>query len=96
MNLKSNLINFMKKESSYNKLSHDEISSWMKMTVFWNVAQCSLVEIDRRFRGDYCLHHQGLPSSLMIEAVSTSVYSTKVGDIVQWVTYFVTSSLKIY
>jgi hypothetical protein len=32
----------------------------MKMTVFWDVAQCSLVQIDRRFRGG------------IIEAVSTS------------------------
>jgi hypothetical protein len=24
-----------------------------------SVAPCSLVEIDRRFRGSYCLHHQG-------------------------------------
>jgi hypothetical protein len=31
----------------------------MKMTVFWDVAPCSLVEIYRRFRGAYCLHHQG-------------------------------------
>jgi hypothetical protein len=30
-----------------------------KMTVFWDVAPCSLVEIDRRFTGAYCLHHQG-------------------------------------
>jgi hypothetical protein len=28
------------------------------MTVFWDVAPCSLVEIDRRFSGAYCLHHQ--------------------------------------
>jgi hypothetical protein len=35
-------------------------SSWTqttKMTVFWNVEPCSLVETGRRFRG--CLHHQG-------------------------------------
>jgi hypothetical protein len=31
----------------------------MKMFVFWDVAPCSLVEIDRRFRGAYCLHNQG-------------------------------------
>jgi hypothetical protein len=31
----------------------------MKMAVVWNVAPCSLVEIDRRFRGAYCPHHQG-------------------------------------
>jgi hypothetical protein len=29
------------------------------MSIFWDVAPCSLVEIDRRFRGAYCLHHQG-------------------------------------
>jgi hypothetical protein len=27
--------------------------------VFWDVAPCSLVEIYRRFRGAYCLYHQG-------------------------------------
>jgi hypothetical protein len=42
-----------------------------KTAVFWDVAPCSLVEIDRRFRGAYCLH-QG---SLMMEALSTSVTS---------------------
>jgi hypothetical protein len=31
----------------------------MKMAVFWDFAACSLVEIDRRFRGAYCLHHKG-------------------------------------
>jgi hypothetical protein len=30
-----------------------------KMTVFWDVALCSLAENDRRFRGAYCLHQQG-------------------------------------
>jgi hypothetical protein len=29
-----------------------------KMTVVWDVARCSLVETDRRFRGAYCLHHR--------------------------------------
>jgi hypothetical protein len=29
------------------------------MTVFWDNAPYSLVEVDRRFRGAYCLHHQG-------------------------------------
>jgi hypothetical protein len=38
------------------------------MTVFWDVTQCSLVEVDRadrRFRGTYCLYHED-------EAVNTS------------------------
>jgi hypothetical protein len=39
------------------------------MTVLWDVAPCSLVDIYRRFRGVYCLHHQG---DLMMEAVITS------------------------
>jgi hypothetical protein len=30
-----------------------------KMAVFWVVAPYSLVEIDQRFRGPCCLHHQG-------------------------------------
>jgi hypothetical protein len=29
------------------------------MAVFWAVASCSLEDIDRRFRGAYCFHHQG-------------------------------------
>jgi hypothetical protein len=28
-------------------------SASMKMTVFWDIAPCSLVEVDRRFRGVY-------------------------------------------
>jgi hypothetical protein len=30
----------------------------MRMTVLWDVVPCSLIEIDQRFRGTYCLHHQ--------------------------------------
>jgi hypothetical protein len=29
----------------------------MKCRVFWDVATCSRVEVDRRFRGAYCRHH---------------------------------------
>jgi hypothetical protein len=39
----------------------------IKLTVFWDVAPCSPVETDRRFRGAYCLW-----AALMMEAVSTS------------------------
>jgi hypothetical protein len=31
----------------------------MKIRAFWDVAPCSLVGVERRFRGAYCLHHQG-------------------------------------
>jgi hypothetical protein len=30
------------------------VAASMKITVFWDVGPCGLVEIDRRFRGDYC------------------------------------------
>jgi hypothetical protein len=29
----------------------------LKLRVLWDVAPCSHVEVDRRFRGKYCLHH---------------------------------------
>jgi hypothetical protein len=41
----------------------------MKLRVFWDIAPCSHVEVDRRFRGAYCLHHQW---ALMMETVHTS------------------------
>jgi hypothetical protein len=31
----------------------------LKMAVFWDIAQCSLVEIYRRFRRPYSLNRQG-------------------------------------
>jgi hypothetical protein len=31
----------------------------MKFRVLWDVVPCSLIVVDRRFRGVYCLHHQG-------------------------------------
>jgi hypothetical protein len=31
----------------------------MKFRVVWDVAPCSHVEVSRRFRGAYCVHHQG-------------------------------------
>jgi hypothetical protein len=46
----------------------------MKMIAFWDIAPYSLVEVGRRFRGAFCLHHQ---RALMMEVVhisETSVY----------------------
>jgi hypothetical protein len=31
----------------------------MKMRAFWNIVPFGLVEVDRRFRGAYFLHHHG-------------------------------------
>jgi hypothetical protein len=45
----------------------------IKCRVFWVMAPCSHDEVDRRFRGTYCLHHQGDEGiTLMMEAVCTS------------------------
>jgi hypothetical protein len=46
----------------------------LKMTVFWDVAPCNLVEVYRRFRGACCLHQQGVGFIivLIMEAASTS------------------------
>jgi hypothetical protein len=45
-----------------------------KMAVFWVVASCNLVEVYQRFRGPYCLHHQGdgWLVALMMKASRTS------------------------
>jgi hypothetical protein len=32
---------------------------FFKFRAFWDVVPCSHVQFDRRFRGAYCLHHQG-------------------------------------
>jgi hypothetical protein len=31
----------------------------VKISAFWDVASYSLVGVDRRFIGAYCVHHQG-------------------------------------
>jgi hypothetical protein len=42
----------------------------MKMIAFWDMAPCSLVEVDGRFRGAYCLRHRG-------GAIITASYSRR-------------------
>jgi hypothetical protein len=37
---------------------HENLKSHMRTSVFWDAAPCSLVDINRRFRGAYCLHRQ--------------------------------------
>jgi hypothetical protein len=45
----------------------------MKMTVFWVVAPCSLVEVYRLFRGVCCLHHHHRPDDESTSTSETSV-----------------------
>jgi hypothetical protein len=47
----------------------------MKFRVVWDVAPCSLVGVDRRFGGAYCLHHQDDDLVMAIRTSETSVYS---------------------
>jgi hypothetical protein len=42
-----------------------------RRAAFWDNAPCSVMEVGRRFRGAYCLHHQG-DEWLTMEAASTS------------------------
>jgi hypothetical protein len=46
----------------------------LEKTAVWDIVPCSSVEVDRRFRGAYYIHHQ---DDLLMEAVcasETSVY----------------------
>jgi hypothetical protein len=40
----------------------------MKMIAFWDTTPCSLVGVDCRLRGAYCLHHQGVSNVCRPEA----------------------------
>jgi hypothetical protein len=54
------------------------------MVVFCDVAPCSLVDIDRRFRGTCYLHYQGDgPIVLMMEALSTFETSVNIHQTAQ-------------
>jgi hypothetical protein len=44
----------------------------MKFTVFWDVAPCSQVDFDRRFRDAYCFRHQ------VMKALRTSETSVNI------------------
>jgi hypothetical protein len=46
----------------------------MKWTLFCVVVPCSLLEIDRRFRGSYRFHHQGVPGLKLAESRASQVF----------------------
>jgi hypothetical protein len=46
-----------KKEENFELKFQVFMVMYMTITVFWDVAPCSLVESYQRFRGAYCLHH---------------------------------------
>jgi hypothetical protein len=57
----------------------------MKITLFWAIAPCSLVEADRRFRGA-----ASMIIAVMTEAISTSETSVKFYE----TTYHIHEALK--
>jgi hypothetical protein len=61
----------------------------IKMTVFWVVTLCHLVEVYHRFRGTFCFHHQGnLPDDTALQprrqpfSFSAAVYLVALGGLV--------------
>jgi hypothetical protein len=49
----------------------------MKFRVFWDIALCSIIGMDRRFRGAYFLHHQGDKYMEAVRTSETSVHSNE-------------------
>jgi hypothetical protein len=45
----------------------------MKMTAFWDTGPCSLVYVDRRFRGAYHFHHPAIALMMEVSTSETSV-----------------------
>jgi hypothetical protein len=46
----------------------------MKMTSFWDTAPCSIIDVDQRFRGVYCIHHQSNEACTF----ATSIYFNEI------------------
>jgi hypothetical protein len=49
----------------------------MKTRAFWDIVPCS-VGVDRRFRGAYCLHHQGDDIKMFIFLIMEAVHAFNV------------------
>jgi hypothetical protein len=46
----------------------------MKMTALWDMAPFILVEIQLRFEGEYCFHHQGVREAVCTSETSACYY----------------------
>jgi hypothetical protein len=47
----------------------------MKIRAFWDIVPCSLIGVHWRFRGAYCLHHQGNDPQIITTSQDHSVMS---------------------
>jgi hypothetical protein len=67
----------------------------MKMIVIWDVELYSLVDVDRRFREVYCLHHEGDECMVLMKAAvsssetSVNIYQTSLPSIPEDIVCFV-------
>jgi hypothetical protein len=50
------------------------------IAVFWVPAPCRLVDVHRRFRGDYCLHHRGDCTAEDSSEMPVNLYQTSRSD----------------
>jgi hypothetical protein len=77
--VRSSTVNFSSDSSGFRTLcTHGHffhIHFNFKMRAFWDIAPCILVEVDGRFTGPYCLHHQVLPP--ISARISKFVFSIK-------------------
>jgi hypothetical protein len=61
-----------------------ELNFSVKMRVFWDIASCSLAGVHQRFRGAYCVHHQGDDISHLTNGAVVQSCATNIG-------YYITS-----
>jgi hypothetical protein len=47
----------------------------LKMSAFWDIVSCSLVEVDRHFRDAYCLHREDDQTSETRPLLQNKVHS---------------------
>jgi hypothetical protein len=51
------IIQSLKRMQIIERVKNGKSKVSLKFRISWNEAPCSHVEVDRRFRGAYCLHH---------------------------------------
>jgi hypothetical protein len=72
------------KNYSCNRVNVSEKKFWsghrVKIAVFWVVAPCSLVEVYQRFRGPFCLRHQGCTVLLPRRQLYTDQFTHRPDD----------------
>jgi hypothetical protein len=58
----------------------------VKITVFWDVASCSLADTDRCFKGTYCLNHHD-DEAVRSSETSVNFYETTRHNIPEDITH---------